>query len=157
MSNIHDVVSPMVNQPDAVSRRIQYGYWVTVAPWCSVNPEAAPEVRKLDYRKVVSYIQEKRKLVDAKVAAGIVVTVDEYLDMIPWSAWQLMPHSFDKAVPPMTQNAFTLLDLAKLMAKEYVERRSQHAEEVDELHSWATGIAGAIELQAGRELSLIHI
>lgn len=138
VDNIHQHVSGMVAEPAAVTRRIEHGYWVYVNPdYC------VPGTKRLDYAKVASEIRANR----ARLGETIYAT--ELLECIPWRAWNIVPHSFDKAHPENIHNDVTLLDLAKQMAAQYAQRSASHDEEVADLVAWSKDLAKAIRCQSG--------
>jgi hypothetical protein len=134
--DINAIAATMVNEPAAVTRRIQHGYWVTVNKDFARDPDVSAGVRTLDYSKVNSYLKNKR------AALGSSFTVSQLLECIPWEAWNITPHSFNSALSnDFVKNDFTLLDLARKVAAEYTVRSAEHVEEVTELQDWATDIA----------------
>lgn len=150
-TNVADIqasVANLVTQPDAVTRRIEHGYWIHVHPAFQRGGEGPEAVRKmLDYRKVSDYISNKRaelaKMKDDQV------TVEDVLGCIPWHAWQLAPHTFSGCAPSYQGHSETLLDVARVIANQYMERKAQHDAEVTELRGWADDMASLVVAQSG--------
>lgn len=150
VSDIKEMVGNMVSQPEAVVRRIEHGYWVSVHPDFKQGPDAG-DLKKdmLDYSKVAKYITEKR------AALGDELTVDALLGCIPWHAWRMVPHGFSSAPPPDIDHSENLLDLARRVAAQYEQRSKHHKDEVAELEQWASDMSkckiaeGRTEPQSG--------
>lgn len=133
VADIHSHVASMVSEPSAVTRRIEHGYWI------SVHPDFCQEgTNRMDYKKLIAHFKE------ARAALGQTFTTDELLNCIPWKAWVLMPHTFDRAAPEPVLNDMTLLDLARKLAAEHKSRSASHNEEVEDLTSWANDLASSL-------------
>lgn len=141
--NIRSAIDHMVAAPDAVTRRIEHGYWVFVHPDFQQGAAAGSKANMLDYAKVARYITEKREALTGDL------TVEALLDCIPWHAWQMVPHGFTGTAPTLIEHSETLLDLAKRVAAQYEQRSAAHASEVAELEKWSADMSSCVIAQGG--------
>lgn len=145
VDDIESAVSGLVMEPKAVTRRIEHGHWTFVRPEFQIGGEG-PRSKMLDYRKVSNYIKTKR----AQLVAPY--TVEDVLDCIPWHAWELVPHDFGSAKPEGPKGGtYSLRDLAREIAAQYVERKKQHTDDVTELEDWSRDLARGLKPQSGSD------
>lgn len=110
-TNVEDIrgqAANFVSCPEAVTRRISHGYWITV------HPEYATEKGTLDYHKMKT---EFLRRMDVKAKGQSVV------DWFPWEAWQLHRHSYDGAVQ-YSPSPVSPGDVVKDIAQALLQRKA---------------------------------
>lgn len=111
--NVFQAAQNFVNCPDAVARRITFGYWIEIAP-----EFLDPETKRLDYVKWAKTL--KNNLANK--------TSDQrYMDCLPWEAWRLYKHGFDGPYALSTHGPYVSpRDVAIDISKELIRRREAH-------------------------------
>lgn len=129
--NIKSECDRVIAEPEAVVRRIQYGYWVYVSPeYANGNV--------LDYARVSREFRENM----SALKPGC--TREDVISAFPWQAWKLAPHGFSGEAPSVGHcGTYGLRELAMDMANELKQRKSSHQEEVDVLTQWLESIESA--------------
>jgi hypothetical protein len=117
-TNLQDVsaaAKELVVFPEAVVRRIQFGYWLEVesayiSPTGGFNYDLWQDTFKNNLRN---------KQPDTP-----------YLECIPWEAWRLYPHSFDQSFQKRSHDApfINIKDLIEQVAESLIRRRDTHVE-----------------------------
>lgn len=129
--NIKSECDRVIAEPEAVVRRIQYGYWVYVAP------EYA-DGKVLDYKRVSREFKENL----AALKPGC--TREDVVSAFPWQAWRLAPHGFSGEAPTVGHcGDYGLRELAIDMSNTLKSRKAEHQEEVDVLNQWLETIESA--------------
>jgi energy-coupling factor transporter ATP-binding protein EcfA2 len=129
--NVLDAVSGDVRHPEAVVRRIAFGYVMRV------NPEggfALPNGR-LNYEKL--QLERVKRL--ATVLQDPSHTLDDICQSFPWEAWQVSKHDFRGH--PSESEWEPLYPVVKRMAADLKDRSVRHASEVTELEKYAAIVA----------------
>lgn len=136
-TNVEDISSQAGNFvacPEAVTRRISHGYWITV------HPDYALENGVLNYQKMSA---EFRRRLDNKKAG------ESAIDWFPWEAWQLHPHSYNgsaKVTLTPTSPKDVVLDIARSLIK---RKEDFQAEKVLSQHFFDALGAEELEPQSG--------
>jgi hypothetical protein len=126
--NISQAVEGIVRCPQAVTRRVDYGYWMEVAP------AFATESGTLDYAKFTKVKEERMKVLLEKFEAEESVTNEDVMNAFPWEAWILRPHRFDGAMP--SDPVESTLATAQRIGAALKERSSRHEEETQTMRRW---------------------
>lgn len=142
-TNQQDIASAakeLVVFPEAVTRRIQFGYWL------DISEEYRAPHGGFDYTKW------QRKFCEN------IMTKDEdtpYLDCIPWEAWRLYRHSFDKAFqPPSPFEPYTdIRTLIDEVADTLRQRREMHDDATELSRNFFRGLAMDVAMARERDSS----
>lgn len=86
--NVRDEWKPFLTQPDALVRRFQYAYWV------SLNDAYKDDNGRLDYGKLQETVNQRVQDMLKRTAQGEKFTEEHIMDIVPWEAWGLVPHDF---------------------------------------------------------------
>lgn len=142
-TNVEDVkmvADSVVNCPEAVVRRIQFGYWVKVAPdWLVLSDDGSKKI--LDYERLEATFAERRMNLQADASEMDIVAC------YPWEAWEAYPHKFEGKAQFGTPKPF--MNIIKEMSDTLKQRRVQHANAVGGLQDWLNKIGGAVQTQSG--------
>lgn len=129
--NIKSECDRVIAEPEAVVRRIQYGYWVYV------SPEYLKE-KVLDYERISREFRENIQALKPGCSR------DDVIDCFPWKAWRLAQHGFAGESPQIEHcGDYGLRELAMDMAADLRKRKVTHQEEVDTLTQWLNAIETA--------------
>nr|APG76687.1 hypothetical protein 1 [Beihai picorna-like virus 78] len=127
--SVKDVAGAVVNCPEAVVRRIQYGYWIEPHPDWSRDG-------RLDYARVEK--EFATRMSNLPESCGL----RDIVNCFPWEAWRAIPHDFagqlNTGAPPM--------DLSQLVfdiGDELKARKGHHYTSVAALESWLQKVENA--------------
>ena len=105
MDSIYSEASKVVNEPEAVLRRINHPYRLMVAPQYSTSEG------KLDYSK---FAAEKDKCVKATT----------HLDLFPWHIWRVVRHDFETG--QSSGKEMSLRELINMVVRDLKVRMQTH-------------------------------
>nr|QNM36900.1 hypothetical protein [Ginkgo biloba dicistrovirus] len=129
--NVLDAVSSDVRHPEAVVRRIAFGYTMRVNPdggFCLENG-------RLNYEKL--QFERVRRLAEVLERPH---TLDDICRSFPWEAWQVAKHDFRGH--PSAESAWEpLYPVVQRMAADLKARADSHAAEVNQLEKYAAVVA----------------
>jgi len=144
-TNCVDVKSALgaaLTKPEAVTRRIDHGYWV------ELDPKYCTDRNTLDYSAVTKEYQDNLAALRKRLADGEVLSKSEVLNAYPWHAWRLRRHTYDGNISTGATSGLSMLDLAKAVASELRARRESHVQNVADIDDWLHMLSKA-ELQSG--------
>lgn len=140
VKNMSTAVEGIIRCPEAVVRRVDHGYWM------SVSPAFRTEAGTLDYAKLEVCVAAKKEALLARLEAGEKVTRDDVLMSYPWEAWTLNKHTFGSAEPGVVVDT---IDAVRSIAQQLKDRTERHAKDVGNTQTWLD-LLGRIEDQVGR-------
>lgn len=128
LQDIQSAAKELIVFPEAVSRRVQHGYWL------EVENEYRDERGGFNYRKW--HLKFKDNIINKRADAP-------FLDCIPWDAWRLYRHTFDKAFqqPDESAHFVTIKDLILDVANSLRERQEMHSDATDLSRNYFIGLA----------------
>jgi flagellar biosynthesis GTPase FlhF len=144
--NIKREWAPYITSPEALVRRFQGAYWM------SVTPEFSKPDGTADFMKIEAAIHDGVARVGAAVEKGEALTLEWIMDQLPWHAWELRAHGYDSNEISETVFPGGLRRAIMLAADEIKLRREVNDRQVEDLRSWNSSIAAALndlETQAG--------
>nr|QNM36898.1 hypothetical protein [Ginkgo biloba dicistrovirus] len=121
--NVKDEWAPFITQPEALVRRFQGSFWVTV------SPSYRTEKGTLDYERLNAEMMRRMKWLDHLDA----VTVDDIINVVPWDAWVLHHHDFASSSVTGCEYTGGLAAAIKEAASEMRRRRENNTTEVTNL------------------------
>lgn len=92
VADVRNQAEVLINEPEAVVRRIKYPYRISVTPEYQVDNEAG--VDKLDYAKVEREFARRLDCYEQAKANG--QDTGSWIDCYPWEAWELTLHDFSR-------------------------------------------------------------
>lgn len=143
-ANIQAQWEPFITNPDALVRRFQYSYWVRL------NNSYKDESGRFDYERVRKLVNTRLKEKLELCAKGGTFTTDEILDIVPWDAWNIIPHKFNNSTVEGEPYSGGVKDMIRTVAATIIARKEANEEEVDDLDSILDLLDKAVESQAGR-------
>lgn len=128
VENVLQLADNVVNCPEAVVRRIQFGYWLTIAPDWLIPMADNPDKKILDYERLERVFDERL------LALAPDSTPEEVIATYPWEAWHAHPHKFSEKAQIGSPKPF--MDIILEMSRVVRERREQHERSVGGLQRW---------------------
>lgn len=133
LSSIHSEASIVIQEPEAVARRINFGYELKVySEYLTDN--------KLDYNKFLAEVQA------CKIRYANAPTGDP-LDKFPWYIWYAQQH--DYITGQTSGSVFGAKDLVEMISNEISNRLVAHDNNEDMIDDFINGFSDDIELQSG--------
>lgn len=143
VSSLANEASQVINQPDAVVRRIRHPYKLVVESGYTTHDG------RLDYTKVNAEFQFNLEYLKAHGGSP-----DDFFEAYPWHAWKLVRHDFSN--PMATGVERSVKSLIEEVVDQLKSSYTSHASSVADLEYFLKGIAGGdcdhtagLELQSG--------
>lgn len=133
LSSIHSEASVVIQEPEAVARRINYGYELKVYSEYLVDG-------KLDYNKFLHEVQA------CKIRYANAPTGDP-MDKFPWHIWYAQRHDF--ITGRTAGDTFGAKQLVEIISNEISNRLVAHDNNEDMIDDFINGFSSDVELQSG--------
>lgn len=131
--NVDILAGSVLNCPEAVVRRIQFGYWIEVHDdWKRGGV--------FDYARVESeYARRMAELPDG-------ATQEQVIAAYPWEAWKVYRHDF-KSEPNTGVAPLSMRDVMYEVAADIRNKKAAHSESTELLMNWLKKAEGAFPAQ----------